>query len=44
LNEMTGSSVVPCVSFGKDELKAGEACDLGASRMGNKWQVKTAAK
>ncbi|MDD5310988.1 MAG: beta-galactosidase [Candidatus Omnitrophica bacterium] len=42
VNEMTGNSVVPCVSFGKDELKAGEECDLRASRRGDKWQVKTA--
>ncbi|MDD4879230.1 MAG: beta-galactosidase [Candidatus Omnitrophica bacterium] len=44
VNEMTGNSVVPYVSFGKDELKAREACDLAASRRGNKWQVKTAGK
>ena len=41
LNEMTGASIAPCVSFGKDELKAAEACDLFASRRGNKWQIKT---
>ncbi len=44
VNEMTGNSVAPCVSFGKDELKTGEPCDLSASRRGNKWQVKTEKK
>ena len=44
INEMTGASTVPCVSFGKDEFKSEEACDLSASRKGGGWQVKTAGK
>lgn len=43
INEMRQSSVIPAVSFGKDELKVKTPCDLTALKIGNKWRIRSVA-